>query len=127
MPSSVGTGSAWGWRVRVAGAPVLVFRDDPMTGSPMRGKPRLRARNALLRHFGENHDAVEDALSLWCGVYRSVAAYVEVEIEEHVGSLPEWIAAFVDFQGLVELWLDEGRLWILPDRRSGGVHVFLGG
>ncbi|MCA9692634.1 MAG: hypothetical protein KC636_23750 [Myxococcales bacterium] len=95
-----------------------------MTGSPMRGRPRLRARNALLRHFGENHDAVDDALSLWCGVYWSVAAYIEVEIEEHY-PLPEWLTAFVDYQGIADLWIDEGRLWALEDSRTGGVHVFL--
>ena len=85
----------------------------------------MRARNALLRHFGGDREATARALSLWCGTYSSVADYVELEIEEYLGPLPEWFSCFVDYDGLAELWLDEGRLWTLPDWRTMGVHVFL--
>lgn len=88
------------------------------------GRPQTRARNALRRHFGDDAAAIFAALEVWCGVHSSVSAYVERELAEEL-ELPDWVLPFVDVERIAELWIDEGRLWALQDRRTGGVHVFL--
>ncbi|MCA9692981.1 MAG: hypothetical protein KC636_25520 [Myxococcales bacterium] len=96
-----------------------------MAAATNRDDPHRRARRALHRHLAGDREAIAAAMLTYDGRYASLGAYVRREIEEHLPDYLAWIPDYLDLDAVARDWVAQGRNWALPDRKTGGVHVFL--
>ena len=89
------------------------------------GNAEQRARLALMRRFNGDNTAVSAAMETYDGLYPSMVAYVRRELEEHMPPFLDFLYDFLDLERLALDWIQRGRNWIVDDRATGEVHVFL--
>ena len=89
--------------------------------------PIHRARRALTHHLAHDREAIAEAMLAYDGLYPSLAAYVRRELDEHLPPFLDWVPDFMDLEAVARDWLAKRRNFVLPDRVTGGVHVFLSG